>query len=295
MNLAQLMQKYANVHNLNALEGVIETELSGVWFYRSSTGNARQPFIYQSGVIILGQGNKIIHLGSESVTYGPNDYLVVGVPMPIECEAVATDEEPLLGLSIDIDSQLLHRQVNKLESLEYWPKKQGGDNTCGLRSVHMEASMLDVCQRIIKALCDPFELAVLGEALKEELVYRVLTSQEGHVLFDLAHHEGQYARVAKALDKVHREYDETLSVQNLAEEANMSMSAFHSAFRQITLETPIQYIKKVRLNKAKELIHLEGKRVNDAARLVGYSSVSQFSREYKRHFNETPSGLKLAG
>lgn len=73
----------------------------------------------------------------------------------------------------------------------------------------------------------------------------------------------------------------------------MSMSAFHSAFRQITLESPIQYIKKVRLNKAKELIQLEGKKVNDAARLVGYNSVSQFSREYKRHFNETPTGLKL--
>ncbi|MDF4802162.1 helix-turn-helix transcriptional regulator, partial [Vibrio parahaemolyticus] len=55
---------------------------------------------------------------------------------------------------------------------------------------------------------------------------------------------------------------------------------------------PLQYIKKVRLNKARDLIQLEGKRVNDAARLVGYSSPSQFSREYKRHFNETPRSTK---
>jgi AraC-like DNA-binding protein len=293
MTLARLMQQYVDTHNLNDLEGVRKTDLDGVWFYRSSTGNTRQPFIYQSGVIVLGQGNKIIHIGSEPVKYGPNDYLVVGVPMPLECEAFPTNGEPLLGLTVDIDPQMLHRHVNKLESLGYAPHKEQPHYTCGLRSVSMEDSMLDTCKRIMRALCNPIELSLLGESLKEELAYRALTSSEGHVLFDLAHHEGQYARVAKALDKVHRSYSETLSVQHLAEEANMSMSAFHSAFRQITLESPIQYIKKVRLNKAKELIQLEGKKVNDAARLVGYNSVSQFSREYKRHFNETPTGLKL--
>lgn len=73
----------------------------------------------------------------------------------------------------------------------------------------------------------------------------------------------------------------------------MSVSAFHQAFRNVTLESPLQYIKKVRLNKARELIQLEGgRRVNDAARLVGYTSPSQFSREYKRHFNETPRSTK---
>ncbi|WP_153905797.1 helix-turn-helix transcriptional regulator, partial [Vibrio parahaemolyticus] len=98
--------------------------------------------------------------------------------------------------------------------------------------------------------------------------------------------------VAKALNRVHAEYHEQLNVQTLAEEANMSVSAFHQAFRSVTLESPLQYIKKVRLNKARDLIQLEGKRVNDAARLVGYSSPSQFSREYKRHFNETPRSTK---
>ncbi|MGK0272055.1 MAG: AraC-like DNA-binding protein, partial [Cocleimonas sp.] len=113
---------------------------------------------------------------------------------------------------------------------------------------------------------------------------------EGHVLFDLAHHDGQYARVAKVLTRMHQAYSEGLTVQQLAEEANMSVSAFHLAFRKVTLESPLQYLKKVRLNKAKELIQLEGLRVNDAARLVGYSSSSQFSREFKRHFNMTPKG-----
>ncbi|WP_159652939.1 AraC family transcriptional regulator [Vibrio atypicus] len=294
MVLAKLMQRYVDEKNLNLLEGIVETEINGVWFYRSSQGNQRQPFVYQSGIIVLGQGHKNIYIGNQPVAYGPEDYLVVGVPMPLECEAFAKAGEPLLGLSIDIDSELLHRQVNKLEILGYKPALKSAKDGCGLKSVQMEVNMLNVCERLMSALCDPLETALLAQSLKEELVFRALTGSEGHLLFDLAHHEGHYARIAKALEKVHESYAENLSVQSLAQEANMSVSAFHTAFRDITLESPIQYIKKVRLNKAKELIHLEGKKVNDAARLVGYNSSSQFSREYKRHFNETPRGMKLA-
>lgn len=288
MTLAELMQQYVECKQLHHLEGIIETAIKGVHFYRSSRGNARQPFVYQSGVIVLGQGSKNIYLGNEPVRYGPEDYLVVGVPMPLECEAFVENGEPLLGLSIDIDSQRLHRLVNQLEPLNCFKARSDVNASTGLKSVSMDAMMLDVCKRLVQALCNPIETDILAEGLMEELAFRVLMSQEGYVLFDLARHEGHYARVAKSLDYLHKNYTDTVTVQELAEQANMSISAFHQAFRSVTLETPIQYIKKVRLNKARELIQLEGLKAADAARLVGYNSTSQFSREFKRHFNETP-------
>ncbi|TOB23572.1 AraC family transcriptional regulator [Vibrio parahaemolyticus] len=289
--LAETMQQYVEKHDLHNLEGIKQTAIEGVWFYRSSKGNNRQPFVYQSGIIVLGQGHKNIHIGETPVQYGPDDYLVVGVPMPLECEAFATNNEPLLGISIDISPTLLHKLVKKLEAQKFSNICEDSKR-CGLKSVRMNDAMLDACKRLMKALCNDLDVAILGEPLLEEIVYRTLISKEGHVLFELAHQEGSYARVAKALNRVHAEYHEQLNVQTLAEEANMSISAFHQAFRSVTLESPLQYIKKVRLNKARDLIQLEGKRVNDAARLVGYSSPSQFSREYKRHFNETPRSTK---
>lgn len=288
MSLAELMQQYVNLKDLSDLEGITKTAINGVYFYRSSEGNSRQPFVYQSGVIVLGQGYKNIYLGNEPVRYGPDDYLVVGVPMPLECEAFVENGEPLLGLSIDIDPQLLHRLVNKLETMNCYKPCSDASTSSGLKSVSMDEGMLDVCKRLMQALCNPVESVILADSLMEELAFRALMSQEGHVLFDLARHEGHYARVAKALDYLHKNYKQSVTVQDLADEANMSISAFHQAFRGVTLESPIQYIKKVRLNKAKELIQLEGVKVGDAARLVGYNSTSQFSREYKRHFNETP-------
>ncbi len=289
-SLGELMQSYADHCGFNDLEGIKETAIPGVWFYRSSKGNQRQPFVYQSGIIVLGKGHKNIYIGNQPVHYGPDDYLVVGVPMPLECEAFPENGEPLLGLSIDVDSALLHRLVNELEEAKFQPCTQTFSDGFGLTSVKMADNMLESCKRLMAALHTELDTKMLGEALLTEIVYRVLTGPEGHVLFNLAHHDSQYARVAKAMNKMHQSYANSLTVQNLAEEANMSVSAFHSAFRKITLESPLQYLKKVRLNKAKELIQLEGKRVNDAAHLVGYTSTSQFSREFKRHFNVTPKG-----
>lgn len=242
---------------------------------------------------MLGQGKKNIYIGDRPVTYAAGDYLVVGVPMPLECEALPVNGEPLLGLSISIDSQRLHSLVKKLEDqgfLESYCNKHK-QNSSGLESTPMEEQMLESFTRLVKMLHCDIEANILGDAMVTEIVYRALTGTEGRVLFDLAHHDGHYARVAKALSKVHEEYDQTITVQSLADEANMSVSAFHNAFRNVTFESPLQYLKKVRLNKAKELIQLEGLRISDAARRVGYSSPSQFSREFKRHFNTTPRAV----
>ncbi|CAA0091737.1 HTH-type transcriptional activator RhaS [BD1-7 clade bacterium] len=292
-SLGELMQQYAEHAGFTELEGLAPTAIDGLSFYRSSTGNERQPFVYQSGIIILGQGQKKIHIGDTSVTYGPDDYLVVGVPMPLECEAQVGNDDCLMGLNVKIDASTLHHMVSQLEDMGFCAGNACADQPRGLRSVAMASSMLNTCKRLLETLCDPFSTEILGQSLLDELIFRALRSEHGHVLFALAHHEGHYARVAKALAKVHHDYASPLTVNVLAEEANMSVSSFHDAFRAVTLESPLQYVKKVRLNKARDLIHAQGHRVSEAARQVGYNSASQFSREYKRHFNETPKGARL--
>jgi AraC-like DNA-binding protein len=69
----------------------------------------------------------------------------------------------------------------------------------------------------------------------------------------------------------------------------MGVSSFHRAFKEVTGDSPVQYLKKIRLLKAKGLLVLEGRRVDEAAYEVGYASPSQFSREFKRYFQVPPS------
>ena len=138
-------------------------------------------------------------------------------------------------------------------------------------------------------MLDPMDGKVLGGAVVNEIVYRVLRSEQGRVLYSLTQHHTPYAAVARALDRIHSDYREALSVEHLAEENAMSVSAFHRAFKRVTGDSPLQYLKKIRLDKAKGLLVHEGLRVNAVAYEVGYESASQFSREFKRYFRVPPS------
>ncbi|MBA6391565.1 AraC family transcriptional regulator [Colwellia sp. BRX10-3] len=291
-NLAQLMQSYADVKSLNELNGAYQTATAGVKFYRASASSDREPLLYKSGIIVMGQGRKNIYIADNCVQYGPGDYLVLGVPMPLECEAFSDAGLPILGLVIDVDPHTLHKLVSQIDE-QYKQLKMAKNNDKAVLDFGIKSNSLDdnfnrTIIRLINVLHNDIEAKILGPAIVEEIVYRALVGDEGHILLDLARHDGHYARIARVLDTLHKEYADVISVEHLAEQAHMSVSGFHRAFRQVTSETPLQYLKKIRLNKAKDLIVAEGKQATEAAMLVGYASASQFSREFKRHFNATP-------
>ena len=73
--------------------------------------------------------------------------------------------------------------------------------------------------------------------------------------------------------------------------ARMSASAFHRAFKEIASDFPMQYLKKIRLTKARDLMMQEDLKACIAADRVGYESSSQFSREFKCYFGQSPAEM----
>ena len=88
------------------------------------------------------------------------------------------------------------------------------------------------------------------------------------------------------------ECETNLDIPNLARQEDMSVSSFHTHFKKVTSHTPLQYIKKIRLNKAKDLIAKHNYQVVDAAYEMGYDSPSQFSRDFKSYFGYPPKDVK---
>ena len=82
--------------------------------------------------------------------------------------------------------------------------------------------------------------------------------------------------------------DSVSSGTRLARKAGMSVAAFHHYFKLVTASSPLQYLKRIRLDHAKRLMAHDGYNASTAARAVGYESASQFSREFKRLFGATP-------
>ena len=121
-----------------------------------------------------------------------------------------------------------------------------------------------------------------------EILYYVLTGPCGGALLALVSRQTHFSLISRVLKRIESQYTENLSVDRLAAEANMSVSAFHHNFKAVTSTSPLQYLKNYRLHKARMLMIHDGMKASAAAMRVGYESPSQFSREFKRYFGLTP-------
>ncbi len=81
-------------------EGIQQTPVEGVRLVRHSEPRPRTPAIYEPMIVVIGQGRKRAYLGDEVYVYDPFNYLVLSVPLPVECEWEASPEEPLLLVGI---------------------------------------------------------------------------------------------------------------------------------------------------------------------------------------------------
>lgn len=154
--------------------------------------------------------------------------------------------------------------------------------------------MMDATVRLLEALSSPSDRRFLGPMIVREIIYRVLCGDKGDALRALAYRNQRFFQIARILDKIHKSYGKKLDLNSLALETGMSISAFHSSFKAVTSMAPLQYIKNVRLHKARMLMIEEGINAYNAAIHVGYESPSQFNREYKRLFGLTPGKDAIA-
>lgn len=289
MPLAPLLGELLEKHRAGSRSGSVDVDVPGVHLFWATEMLPRTPFLYSASIVIVGQGFKIGYLGDRKFRYDSETYLVLGVPIPFECETHATPDEPLLGISINIDVTLLHELVAKFSGRLHLESSSASDPHAGVEPVQMNESMIKATERLLNCLHDPLDRKVLGSAAVNEIIYRVLRSEKGRVLYSLTQHHTPYAAVARALDRIHADYRESMTVDELAQENAMSVSSFHRAFKRVTGDSPLQYLKKIRLDKAKSLLVYDKMRVNNVAFEVGYESPSQFSREFKRYFKVPPS------
>lgn len=265
--------------------GTMNTKLDGVYIYRETRSSPRGPLVYRPGIIFVGQGSKNVFWGRQKVTYDSQNYLVLSVPLPVECEFQCSQAEPLLALFIEVTPALVGEVL--LDMDESLPADETTPRT--LHSNPMNPRITDALSRLLEALHSPRDSKVLGRQIVREIVYLVLTGEKGSALGLLASRADRFDQLARVLRELHSEPSRDYTIESLARKAHMSTSAFHSAFKQLTSSSPVQYIKRIRLDAARRMMAHEGHTASSAAYAVGYKSVPQFSREFKRLFGTSPA------
>ena len=234
--------------------------------------------------MIVCQGRKRGFLGDHVFVYDAQQYLVLSVPLPFECETEASPEKPILAISIRVDLTTVAELLMALDD----PRRPVSEPS-GIYATPLDATLSNAVLRLLEALAQPYEARILGPSIVREICYRVLMGEQGDAIRAALSHQHHFARIAKALRRIHTDYHGDLDVETLASEAGMSMAVFHAHFKAVTSTSPMQYVKTTRLHHARLLITHDGLTVSAAATRVGYESASQFSREFKRLFGMTPA------
>ena len=266
-------------------EGYTNSCLEAVRFMRANSTHPRAPVIYDPCIVIVAQGRKHGYVGDQSFIYDANNYLVLSVPLPFECETQASPSSPMLAIKIGVDPTVVAELLLELDDT----KPASGDVLSGVAATPLTEPLLNATIRLLECLTSPTEARILGPQIIREITFRVLRGEHADALKALVTRRSKFAQIAKTLRRIHSDFNDKLDVESLAEEADMSISAFHHNFKIVTATAPLQYIKSVRLHRARTLMVYEGLNANVAASQVGYESASQFSREFKRMFGSSPA------
>ncbi|NRA68600.1 MAG: AraC family transcriptional regulator [Pseudobacteriovorax sp.] len=272
-------------------EGYNQTHLDGVGVYRVSEAYSRKPFVYSQGIIFCFQGQKKVYWEDTVYVYDQQNYMVVTVPLPLECQSVLDSNQPLLAVVLDIDIQVLSNIIHLAGSSLTLDKLPQSTTEAGLYTGKVKPHLLEMITRLLQCLHNQADAKILGPGIYQEILYYLLKQQISQSLHALTLKNTKLSKIELALKEIHGEFSKPILIDSLAKSIGMSPSAFHRAFKEVTATSPIQYLKKIRLDKARAYLIQENLRVQEAARKVGYESVSQFSREFKRHYGVAPKDI----
>jgi AraC-like DNA-binding protein len=277
------------VNKILPKEGLTNTYLNSVKLFKTTRCTPKGPLIYDLCLILVLQGRKIGYLGTETFKYDYKNYLVVPTTMPFECETFASKDEPFICILVSIDKNIMYELIDSISKEEI---QDSNKSNLGVFSDNVTLEIEDIVFRLLKILESKEESKILGNQILRELYYRISVGENSHFLHKMFLNTNIEAKISKSLKTIHDNFSQHLEIPQLAKEEDMSVSSFHTHFKRITSHTPLQYIKKIRLNKAKEFITNENFQVNETAYKVGYESISQFSKDFKIYYGYPPKEAK---
>ena len=274
--------------NIDA-DGIHATAIPRLFLIRSSQTTEPTPAVYGPALCLIIHGQKQVMLADEVYIYGPEQFLIVSVDLPLVGQVIeATPAEPYLCLKLNLDPGQLSALMMELR--QDAPRNRRAEQLrLGLSVSPLALPLLDAMVRLARLLEAPNDIPILAPLAEREILYRLLTGEYGDRLRQIATADHRLVAVNRAISWLKQNYAEPFRIETVAREARMSPSALHHSFKSVTAMSPLQYQKQLRLQEARRLMLGQAMDAATAGHYVGYESPSQFSREYSRLFGAPPS------
>ena len=280
VELRALIARHVRPDETTAIDGVL----------LSAATQPGQPRAATTGTVMamIAQGSKRLAVGDRVYDYGPGQYLVASVDLPITGHYTdASTDEPALGFGLVLQPSAIASLM--LDADASTPPRRTGPAPPGLGVADAPPELLDAAVRMLRLLDSRGDRDILAPVIKRELLWRLLTGPLGESVRQIGLTDSTLTHVSRAVRWITEHYNKPFRVDDLARSCGMSTSAFHRNFQAVTALSPIQFQKQIRLQKSRLLLLTGVEDVASVGYRVGYDSTSQFSREYRRQFGLPPS------
>ena len=261
-----------------------ETHIDGLRVPRADLPTEVGHWIYQPSFGLVARGVKELMVGETAFRYAAGETLVCAADVPVTSQVTeASPAAPYLAIHFDLESAVVADLLR--EQSGFRPR---ADNTLIAGKHRLDPDLIDPLIRLLSLLDHPRDIPVMAPLIRREITWRLLHSEHGPLLSQLAYANGHAARIGRATAWIRENYAAAMSIVELAALANMSVPSFYRHFKAVTSMTPVQFQKRVRLQEARRRLSAAST-ISSVAYDVGYESLSQFNRDYRRLFDLTPS------
>lgn len=263
-------------------QGIARSPISGLSNIRATRASELEYMVCRPLVAIVLQGVKRVTVGHETFDFGAGESLLITADVPTVSQITrANIAEPYLSFVLELDIGIIEELSSEIDAVAQ-------PHGASVRVNPTEGEVEDAALRLMQLLERPSAMPILKQQLLREIHYWLMVGRHGAAIRSLGIADSYAQRISKAVALIRKNYSNSIRVEDLADTAGMSPSAFHQHFKAITSLSPLQFQKQMRLIEARRMMVSEGLSCTNAAYSVGYESVSQFNREYARMFGMPP-------
>lgn len=237
---------------------------------------------YELVCVLGGTGRR--HVGTHVSYYQDGDLVLMGPNLPhagFGNDVVGEHEEIVLQIAKDFfDSSFLQKPEMRAIRRLFEHSQEGicfsGQTKALIKTQLQSLLSLPTFERFIELLRILHQLATTPE-------YTFLKANG--VALDFSHKDEQ--RLNRIFEYIEQHYQEDISLQAVAEVANLTVSSFCTYFKKMMNMTFSHFVNQYRINHACKLLS-SNKSIMDICYLCGFQNVSYFNRTFKAHKKQSP-------
>lgn len=255
--------------------------------YRFTDKRIKMPQTDNPYLYIVLDGTLRLYTPSGIMDYMAGQYSISKIDTPLfGTVLVFSDQQDFLAVSVEFFPSDVIQTILALDNT--LTERIMSGQLSEQEMVLSDSAVLQSVGRLFSVMNQAVHSEFIRKNIMQEIIYYVLCGSCGKQFIQSIANTQQAYEIYKANSWIKKNFRDSFAIEDLAEQRNMSVSLFHQKFKSAVGMGPLQCQKRLRLTEARRLMLDESKNVTQASIEVGYESLSQFIRDYRKMFGTAP-------